>query len=45
MDEVLHSLSGKLPFATLDLSNSYWQIEVEPEDRKKTAFTLSLGFF
>ncbi len=45
MDKLLHSLSGKLRFATLDLSNSYWQIEVEHEDREKRAFTLALGFF
>lgn len=45
MDELLTSLAGMRYFTTLDLSNSYWQIEVYPEDREKTAFVIPSGLF
>ncbi|BHF73911.1 hypothetical protein SprV_0401699500 [Sparganum proliferum] len=45
MDDLLASMAGKKFFATLDLSSSYWQIEVHPEDRAKTAFSLPSGLF
>ncbi len=45
MDEMLAALAGKRFFATLDLSSSYWQIEVAPEDRHKTAFLLLSGLY
>ena len=32
-------------FSTLDLCSGYWQVEVEPKDRPKTAFTTSCGLF
>ncbi len=31
MDELLQALAGKKWFTTLDLSSSYWQIEVDPK--------------
>nr|VZI14049.1 unnamed protein product [Spirometra erinaceieuropaei] len=45
MDDLLASMAGKKFFSTLDLSSSYWQIEVHPEDRAKTAFSLPSGLF
>ncbi|VDN41092.1 unnamed protein product, partial [Dibothriocephalus latus] len=45
MDDLLASMSGNKFFTTLDLSSSYWQIEVHPEDRAKTASTLQSGLF
>ena len=32
-------------FTTLDLKSGYWQLEVAPEDREKTAFTCHRGHF
>nr|VZH98725.1 unnamed protein product [Spirometra erinaceieuropaei] len=45
MDDLLASMAGKKFFSTLDLSSSYWQIEIHPEDRAKTAFSLPSGLF
>ncbi len=38
VDDILHSLTNTQLFSTLDLASSYWQVEVEPEDREKTTF-------
>ena len=35
----LDALCGSKWFSTLDLKSGYWQVEVEPEDRIKTAVT------
>ena len=45
IEECLDALSGNMYFSTLDMASGYWQIEVEPEDRPKTAFikTAKLG--
>ena len=32
-------------FATLDFVSGYWQIEIAPEDQKKTAFITKYGLF
>nr|VZI32539.1 unnamed protein product [Spirometra erinaceieuropaei] len=45
MDDLVASMAGKKFFSNLDLSSSYWQIEVHPEDRAKTAFSLPSGLF
>ena len=46
IDETLDSLLGSKYFSTLDLKAGYWQIEMEEQDKPKTAFTVGpLGFY
>ena len=45
IDETLDSLSGATFFSSLDLASGYWQVEMEPEDRAKTAFSTSRGLY
>ncbi|KAJ0068233.1 hypothetical protein NL108_017965 [Boleophthalmus pectinirostris] len=43
--EALDSLSGSCWFSTMDLSSGYWQVELEPKDREKTAFNSGSGLY
>ena len=43
VDDTLDILAGSQLFTTLDLISGYWQVEVNPADREKTAFTTSEG--
>ncbi|KAK7945594.1 hypothetical protein WMY93_001322 [Mugilogobius chulae] len=45
IEETLTSLSKSEWFSTLDLASGYWQVEMHPDDREKTAFTTPLGLF
>ena len=45
VDDILDILAGSQLFSTLDLISGYWQVEVKPEDREKTAFTTSEGSY
>ncbi|POM59836.1 putative Transposase [Phytophthora palmivora] len=45
IDETLDALGGAPLFTTLDLKAGYWQIEVAPDDRDKTAFTTKKGLY
>ena len=45
IDECLDSLSGAQWFSTMDLNSGFWQIEMAPEDKEKTAFVTTLGLF
>ena len=45
INENLDCLRGAQFFSTLDLASGYWQVEVEPEDRPKTAFTTTRGHY
>ena len=45
IDEILDRLRGKKYFTGLDLANGYWQIEMEPNDREKTAFTVENNLY
>ena len=38
IDETLESLGGDCYFSTLDLASGYWQVSMDPEDKKKTDF-------
>ena len=38
VDDTLETLGGSCWFSTLDLISGYWQVEVDKEDRAKTAF-------
>lgn len=39
VDDCLDALSGAKVFSTLDCASGYWQVELKPEDREKTAFS------
>ena len=45
VDDTLETLAGSQLFSTLDLISGYWQVEVKPEDREKTAFVTSEGLY
>ena len=45
IDESLDHLSGARLFSTLDMCSGYWQVEVDPTDRPKTAFVTKKGLF
>ncbi|GBN88600.1 Retrovirus-related Pol polyprotein from transposon 297 [Araneus ventricosus] len=45
IDDTLDALNGSQWFTTLDLKSGYWQVEVRPEDREKTAFTTRQGLW
>ncbi|GBN58308.1 Retrovirus-related Pol polyprotein from transposon 297 [Araneus ventricosus] len=43
IDDTLDALNGSQWFTTLDLKSGFWQVEIRPEDREKTAFTTGQG--
>ena len=45
VDATLDSLAGSTLFTTLDLASGYWQVEVEPQDKEKTAFSTPTGHY
>eukprot|EP00731_Ephydatia_muelleri_P027503 Em0019g376a len=45
IDETLDVLGSAQWFSCLDLTSGYWQVEVAPEDREKTAFVTPYGLF
>ena len=45
VDDTLDTLAGASWFTTLDLISGYWQVEVSPEDREKTAFCTPDGLY
>ncbi|GBN35347.1 Retrovirus-related Pol polyprotein from transposon 297, partial [Araneus ventricosus] len=45
IDETLDALNGSQWFSTLDLKSGYWQVEIQPEDKEKTAFTTGQGLW
>ena len=46
IEETFDSLQGATWFSTLDLKSSYWQVEIQEEDKAKTAFVVGqLGFY
>ena len=45
IDESLDQLAGSCWFSCLDMNSGYWQVELDQEDRKKTAFISRKGLF
>ena len=45
IDDTLDALSGSMFFSTLDLYSGYWQVEMDPADKEKTAFATKQGLF
>ena len=45
IDDTLDLLAGARYFTTLDMASGYWQVEMEPESREKTAFATYSGLF
>ncbi|GBM32769.1 Transposon Ty3-I Gag-Pol polyprotein [Araneus ventricosus] len=45
IDDTLDSLNESQWFSTLDLKSGYWQVEMQPEDKEKTAFTTGQGLW
>ena len=45
IDESLDQLSGAQWFSTLDMNSGYWQIELDPADKHKTAFVTRQGLY
>ena len=45
VDDALDALACCKWFTTLDLLSGYWQVEVDPKDHEKTAFTTYDGLF
>nr|VZI26939.1 unnamed protein product [Spirometra erinaceieuropaei] len=43
--DTLDSLGGAAWFSTLDLKSGYWQVEIDPKDRQKTASIVPQGLF
>ena len=39
INDTLDTLGGAQWFSTLDLASGYWQVEVDPADREKMAFS------
>ncbi|UYV68182.1 K02A2.6-like, partial [Cordylochernes scorpioides] len=45
IDATLDILAGSQWFSTLDLKSGYWQVEMHPDDKEKTAFTTGSGLW
>ena len=45
IEESLTGLKAARWYSTLDLASGYWQVEMDPADREKTAFTTPFGLY
>ncbi|GFV89399.1 hypothetical protein TNCV_4152181 [Trichonephila clavipes] len=45
IDDTLNTLDGNNWFSTLDLKRGYCQVELHPDDKEKTAFTMGQGLW
>src|SRR5271168_2969314 len=45
IDEILDSLGKAKYFTSLDLASGYWQVEMNENDKEKTAFVTKQGIF
>ena len=44
-DDTLDALGGSSVFSTMDLSSGYWQVQLDEQDKAKTAFTTGRGLY
>ena len=45
IEDALSRLDGSRNFTIHDMQSGYWQVEVDPEDRQKTAFVTADGLY
>ena len=45
ISDCLDALAGNVFMSTLDMASGYWQIEIHPRDREKTAFLTRFGLY
>ena len=45
IDDTLDALAGNVYFSTMDLSSGYWQVDMDTDDKAKTAFTTGSDLF
>ena len=45
IDETIEKLAGCKWFSTLDLPSGYWQVQMDPKDTEKTAFSTGTGLW
>ena len=45
IDDALSRLEGSKYFSLMDLQSGYWQVQMKPEDREKTAFITADGLY
>ncbi|CAK1598545.1 unnamed protein product [Parnassius mnemosyne] len=45
IDDTLDMLTDVKWFSTLDLKSGYWQVEIDPKDKEKTAFSTGKGLW
>ena len=45
IDDALDKVAGSQWFSSLDLQRGYWQVELAPDARPKTAFTIGQGLW
>ncbi|GBM89547.1 Retrovirus-related Pol polyprotein from transposon 297 [Araneus ventricosus] len=45
IDDTLDAFNGSQWFWTLDLKSGFWQVEIQPENKEKTAFTTGQGLW
>ena len=45
IDATLDTLAGSQWFSTLDLLSGYWQVQIQEDDRAKTAFCTTEGLY
>jgi hypothetical protein len=45
IDETLDTLAGAKWYSTFDLKSDYWQVDVHPDDKDKTAFSTGQGLW
>ena len=45
IDQTMDALANAKLFSSIDLISGYWQIELDPSDKEKSAFTTSCGLY